>query len=65
MQGQRPSRSETEVIVGLDPPNPMVNQYISLALAHRVEAYKLTIFEWSLRHSLVENEFSIAFNYYC
>ena len=23
------------VIVGLDPPNPMLNQYISLALAHR------------------------------
>ena len=27
--------SDTATIVGLDPPNPMVNQYISLALAQR------------------------------
>ena len=27
--------SDIDTIVGLDPPNPMLNQYISLALAHR------------------------------
>ena len=36
--------SDIDTIVGLDPPNPMLNQYISLALAHRVKAYKSTIF---------------------
>ena len=51
MEGQRPPRSETEVIVGLDPPNPMLNQYISLALAHRVEACKSTIFGLYLWHT--------------